>query len=343
MKLLVAVLSSLLLCAGVTSAQNPTRGKPANAARAAARSLARLAANGGSPLLNADFDSAKLPTDLTDWLKNHQPAIIGAEPDPFRSQHKWGVCTTNGNRLFLHVMKWPEGNKLSIPRLHNSVKTVRLIGQTEELELKPNVHDWDITLGDQPKRRDSLLPVVEMVMNERVAVAGTTPPIVKPSADGTILLHSRYSIVHGEMLRFEPQPHKNTVGYWVKQDDWAEWRCVAAAPGTFRVELRYGCGDGQGGSDIELLIGDSVLPFHVDATGGFQAWRDAQLGTVDLPGGRTVLVTARPKKKSKERSNGHPADHAAPGRRLVWQTNTELTVTSSKGSYDSQGVYRRLV
>lgn len=48
-------------------------------------------------------------------------------------------------------------------------------------------------------------------------VAVGMPTKLKPSEDGLIHPHSRYAIVHGEMLRFEPQSHKDTVGYWVNE------------------------------------------------------------------------------------------------------------------------------
>lgn len=300
MKLLIATISSLVLFAGPALSQSPAKARRGNTARIAARSLARLVANGGGPLIKGEFESSKLPSGLANWLSRHSTAIVDAGPDPFPpSPLEWGVATTSGNKLFLHILKWPADDKLSIPRLHNSVKSVRLIGKTDDLKLMPNVKDWEITLPDKPARRDSLLPILEVELDSAAVVGGTTPPVVAPSADGTISLHSRFAIVHGEMLRFEPQPHKNTIGYWVKEADWAEWTCIAPASRKYHVELRYGCGDGQGGSDLELTIGDAVLPFRVQSTGGFQAWREVQLGTVELTTGKTIRVTAKPKKKAK--------------------------------------------
>ena len=142
------------------------------------------------------------------------------------------------------------------------------------------------------------MPVIELELNEPAKLGQSEPPVVKSSGD-VIELHSRYSVVHGEMLRFEPQAHKNTVGYWVKEKDWAQWQCHATKAGPYEVELRYGCGDGQGGSDIELTIGKQKVPFKVEATGGFQAWRDVKLGTVELKAETGYTVSLKVIKKAK--------------------------------------------
>jgi hypothetical protein len=289
----------LLLFASVAFSQIPEKKRSAHRARAAVRSLSRLVANGGAALLNGDFDKKVLSSGVSQWLEVHRDAIIGAGSNPFPALTKWGVATTNGDKLFLHVMRWPEDGKLLIPRLHNSVKSAHVFGQSSELKLKPNVSDWELTLNEKPKRSESILPIIEIELDAAAVVAAGIPPELKPSEDGLIHLHSRYAIVHGEMLRFEPQPHKNTVGYWVNETDWAEWSCIAAKSGRYEVELRYGCGIDQGGSDVEITVGDHVLPFKVEATGGFQAWKNVHLGTLELQADKPVRVTAKPKKKAK--------------------------------------------
>jgi hypothetical protein len=296
-------MATTLLCIGLSAAlalaQNPEQRNDTNQVRIATRSLARLASSGGGGLLKADYDKQALPSALIKWLDVNAVAVVNAGPSPFEKHGKWGVATTNGDKLFLHIVMWPEDGKLVIPRLHNSVKKMHLTSDTTELALSPNVTDWAIELPEKPKPRDNVLPVIVLELDGPAVSAGATPPTVRPSVDGSLELHSRYSIVHGEMLRFEPQPHKNTVGYWVKEKDWAEWSCSATKAGKYEVELRYGCGQGQGGSDIEIAVGDQVLPFNVAETGGFQAWRDVKLGNVNLSPGVTTMVTAKPKKKAR--------------------------------------------
>jgi arylsulfatase A len=113
--------------------------------------------------------------------------------------------------------------------------------------------------------------------------------------DGTIDLPARTADVHGVMLRYEPLPHKQTLGYWVRADDWAEWRFDVRRPGDFRVEALIGCGNGSGGSQVEFRVAAEglaaqSLALAVPETGGFQQFVPLDLGVIELPAaGRYAL------------------------------------------------------
>jgi arylsulfatase A len=117
------------------------------------------------------------------------------------------------------------------------------------------------------------------------------------SADGIVTLPARTAEVHGVMLRFEPLPHKNTLGYWVRADDWASWEFQIAKPGSFRLEILQGCGTGSGGSLVDFVLAGQTLPVTVQETGGFQNFIRREIGTVklDQPGRYTIMV--KPRKK----------------------------------------------
>lgn len=289
-----------LLYGSVGSGQSTDAELTAAQLRTASRSLSRLVASGGGALLNQNVDDrTDLPPKLRSWIQENRNALIGASKSPFPKPASWGVATTKENSLFLHVVRWPEDNRLTIPRLHNSITSVKILGQDTELKLKPNVTDWEIALPEKPKQRESLQPIIELNLDAPAIVATDSVPTVQPDSDGAIRLHARFAITHGEMLRFEPQSYKDTVGYWVRENDWAEWSCRPSQGGSYSVQLRYGCGDGQAGSEIVISVGDTQLSFKVESTGGFQAWRDVQLGTVPLSAGIPTTVTAKPKVKAK--------------------------------------------
>lgn len=195
-------------------------------------------------------------------------------------------------------MTWPDNGKLRFPRLHNSVICIRIDGQQTDVVLTPFIREWELTLPARPTGAAALLPIVEIELDSAPKVASSTPPLVRADAKGIIVLHARQAITHGTMLRYEPQPHKNTVGYWVRAKDWLEWLCDVPKPATYDVVLRYGCGKGQGGSEVVAAVGTEQLTFHVAATGGFQAWRTLNIGRVDLPAGPATF-TVTPKRKAK--------------------------------------------
>jgi hypothetical protein len=94
------------------------------------------------------------------------------------------------------------------------------------------------------------------------------------------------------MLRYEPLPHKNTLGYWVRAADWASWELEVSHPGVFHAEALLGCGEGSGGSDVEIRIDGQRLQLTVPVTGGFQQFKPQSLGTIriDKPGRHRVEV-----------------------------------------------------
>jgi len=116
--------------------------------------------------------------------------------------------------------------------------------------------------------------------------------------DGTVVMHARTAEVHGTMLRYEPLPHKTTLGYWVNAGDWASFEFTIARPGTFAVEVLQGCGKGQGGSEVEVAVGEQVLKFTVEDTGHFQNFKARDVGTVKIDKPGRYTLTIKPLKKA---------------------------------------------
>jgi arylsulfatase A len=132
------------------------------------------------------------------------------------------------------------------------------------------------------------------------AKAMTPNPAYRPNpqaADGTMTLHARTAEVSGAQLRFEPLPHKNTLGFWTRKDDTARWEFELTKPGTFAVEVLQGCGKGSGGSEVEFDVAGRKLTYTVKDTGGFQQFEVRPVGTVtlDTPGRLTLTVTPKSK------------------------------------------------
>ena len=119
---------------------------------------------------------------------------------------------------------------------------------------------------------------------------------VEPLEDGSILLHARDAVVHGESLRYEPQPHKNTLGFWTRVEDWAHWDFELRAPGRFRIEALQGCGPRSGGAEVEFTVAGERQTLAVQETGGFQNFVRREVGELQLPAGRHSLQV-RPRSK----------------------------------------------
>ena len=120
------------------------------------------------------------------------------------------------------------------------------------------------------------------------AAAGNKPKVTP--ATGDIRLHAKDAIIHAKTMRYEPESHKNVLGYWVNPDDWAEWKFDVAKAGQYEIEVQQGCGDRCGGSEVDIEVGGSTLKFTVIETGHFQHMILRTIGKVDLPSGSHVLA-----------------------------------------------------
>jgi hypothetical protein len=105
--------------------------------------------------------------------------------------------------------------------------------------------------------------------------------------------------VHGSTLRFEPLPHKNTLGFWTRAEDWADWEFQVTRPGTFQVEALVGCGNENGGSEVEFRVANEVLKLTVPETGGFQNFVSQKLGQITITTTGRHRLEVRVVKKAK--------------------------------------------
>src|SRR5688572_15394030 len=112
-----------------------------------------------------------------------------------------------------------------------------------------------------------------------------------------IVLPASKAIVHGEMLRYEPQTNKNCLGYWTRAEDWAEWKFSVERPGTFDLEVWQGCGKGNGGSDVRVEVTGQSFDFVVDETGHFQSFIPRKLGRVHFGKAGEFTLAVKPQNK----------------------------------------------
>ncbi len=173
-------------------------------------------------------------------------------------------------------------------------------GRRELFDVKKDISESRNLAADKPDVVKELAAELDKWRKEVGAKMPTANPDYKPNPpnkDGVITMHARTALVSGAMLRFEPLPHKNTLGFWVNKDDYATFEFTAEKGGTFTVEVLQGCGKGSGGSEVELAVGDEKLTFTVKDTGGFQAFEAREVGTlkVEKAGRHTLTVKAKTK------------------------------------------------
>jgi arylsulfatase A-like enzyme len=125
--------------------------------------------------------------------------------------------------------------------------------------------------------------------------------IPNPQSDrGIITLPARTAEIHGVQVRYEPVPHKDTLGYWTRVDDRVSWDFTVTRPGKFVVEVLQGCGAGQGGSEVEIDVDGQKSHFTVEDTGGFQNFKSRSIGTAVLSEVGRHTLWVRPLRKAHD-------------------------------------------
>jgi hypothetical protein len=170
-------------------------------------------------------------------------------------------------------------------------------GRRELFDLARDTRESTNLAHKEPDRTLELAAKLAAWRNDVQAQMPVPNPDYTPNRQGpdrTIALPARTAEVHGVMLRYEPLPHKNTVGYWTRVDDWASWEFEVQRPGVFNATALIGCGTKSGGSRVEFQAAEQVLGLTVPETGGFQNFVRQDLGrlTLKAPGRYRLEVRA---------------------------------------------------
>ncbi len=210
--------------------------------------------------------------------------------------YPWGRIELKPESAEFQVKDAGNHTQLEVPRFQNPVTKLFLKSdpQQQPLRLKPGVTTWQITLPDHVQ--GAAVIVMQTVGPPRLS---SEPQIYRPDAQGEIVLPAHGAVVHGEKLRYEPQPHKNTVGYWQNEKDWCEWKLSVPKPMSYHVYILQGCGKGHGGSRVNAIAGDRKLEFEVEDTGHFQNFRERQIGTLEFGSSKNQSIKLVPISKAK--------------------------------------------
>ena len=152
-----------------------------------------------------------------------------------------------------------------------------------------------------PKSGQYLI-AVKGVEKGGAAVMNFKSLVLVPTSEGkeiiqsgrNISLHSRDSKVNGVTLRYEPAQKKQCLGYWSNPSDWASWDFIVKEPGDYTVTVRQGCGRGHGGSKVSVISGTQKLIFNAEDTGGFQNWKNIDIGSLKLKEPGLNILEVRP-------------------------------------------------
>jgi hypothetical protein len=240
-----------------------------------------------------------LPGKTIQWLEANKQTLVGIRPSALGEQ-PWGMTALRPGAegkpalLYLYVFDWHVSGKLIVYGLTGGVGRAYVLSDAKQADLPISWMGSTSVLSVPREPPDALATVVVLEVTDQFAAREV---ITRPGDDGRIVLAARDAMVHGKTVRYEPEPHKNTVGYWSDPSDWVSWRFGVKEPGPYAVEILQGCGKGSGGSTVDFAAGGQVLNVTVQDTGGFQNFVSRGIGqfTFEKPG--TYTLTVKPVKK----------------------------------------------
>lgn len=134
------------------------------------RMLVSCAGGGGNLLFNID----PMPTGQIDprevdrlektgdWLKINGVSIYGTTAGPIRPGD-YGVTTAKGNNLYVHILKWPKGDTLSLPAIPG--KTVASAKTLSGAAVVFERNEKGITLKLDPSKRQEVDTIVNLELS----------------------------------------------------------------------------------------------------------------------------------------------------------------------------------
>jgi arylsulfatase A-like enzyme len=173
-------------------------------------------------------------------------------------------------------------------------------GRRELYNVKEDPSESRNRAAENPEIVERLAAKLHAWLKETGAQMMSSNPDYTPNPqakNGTITIPAKSAEVHGSQLRYEPLPHKNTLGFWTNASDWASFEFTLDKLGAYEVEILQGCGAGQGGSEVEFAVGDQAVTTTVKDTGGFQAFERREIGVIKLSAAGRQTLTVKAKSK----------------------------------------------
>jgi hypothetical protein len=129
------------------------------------------------------------------------------------------------------------------------------------------------TIGPQPKRK---------------TFAGNKPQLVRADKDGSLLLSASNGEIYGSTVVLEKK--YGNLGYWNSEDDHVIWTVEVPRAGKYAVWLDWACPDNYAGKTFSLESGANQLRAKVSSTGGWDTYKQAQVGEIVLTAGQQRLT-----------------------------------------------------
>lgn len=117
------------------------------------------------------------------------------------------------------------------------------------------------------------------------------PTPILADEKGAVTLPASNAQLNGELLSYFTDKNRNTLGRWVNAGDYPSWRAQFSKPGKYKITACYGS---PGGTTFELRVGAETIAAETKNTGGFESYREIEIGSVNIPSAGVLAIEMRP-------------------------------------------------
>lgn len=151
--------------------------------------LSEIVSKGGNFLLNVgptaegNIPEASISRlkQVGEWMDKHGEAIYGTQASPF-AYLPWGRATIKEQKLYLHVVQWPENGLLKLPLTNSVIKVYVLDAEKSDLEYLVHPDKIEITVPQNAPDDILSILVVEFEGNLDVKPAPSEGKPIKASS-----------------------------------------------------------------------------------------------------------------------------------------------------------------
>lgn len=259
------------------------------------RQLIEIASKGGNFLLNIGPrpDGTIQPEfveklkQIGAWLRVNGEAIYGSEPSIFEKLPFFGRCTVRGNRLYVHIMGWPQDKRIVLPGLKNKVQRAFLLASGQKLKYSRKGNDLVIRLPEEPLDQVATVAVIEVEGRPQAESCR-----IRAGADGRLELPVYLAEIKSQMGQraYLDYFYRTTMlTNWQNINDFPEWEFELSRGGKFEVLASYAWQWG-GKSGFAVEVDDrTVLRGESEPSPSIYFPATHNLGWVELTAGKHVL------------------------------------------------------
>jgi alpha-L-fucosidase len=269
-------------------------------------SLARMAAAGGNYLLNiGPKPDGTLPVEqverlgeVGEWLAVHGKAIYGTQGCPMLGESEEMLYTRSGDRVFLHLLRWPERDSVRLTHLRRPPVRARMLATGERLQIA-EAESGVMLRGLPPMPPHPAANVIELVFDDDRILHRLPPPgppaIHRLTSKGVVLpaetAMRRGFGPKGSVTQLRELPDGSTcIDRWTSTEQQASWQIECDRSIRCRIAVEMACPKPYAGSTFTVRIADHTLCGAVPETSGGNDFALVQVGTLELPAGKSRLT-----------------------------------------------------